>query len=227
MSARPAVGAAGPRRGDLTDAFASFGAAMPASERALRPGPAAALPAPARSRPMRAPATGSVTVCAGSRIERRRDAVVSRRRWQFGLRDTADPQDPRGRGHERPLAEPRQAQARGARHSPRPGSFCRPTRRPGREPPTACSGRCSRTRRAPARLSVARAEPGRASCPGRASFLVLSARAPADRQDLFDLETKPFAPALNPATVSASPCAPIRSSPGPTRAPAGRGATTW
>lgn len=34
--------------------------------------------------------------------------------------------------------------------------------------------------------------------PGRASFLVLSARAPADRHDLFELETKPFEPALEP-----------------------------
>ena len=34
--------------------------------------------------------------------------------------------------------------------------------------------------------------------PGRASFLVLSARPPADRHDLFEVESKPFAPALAP-----------------------------
>jgi CRISPR system Cascade subunit CasE len=34
--------------------------------------------------------------------------------------------------------------------------------------------------------------------PGRASFLVLSARAPADRHDLFELESKPFEPTLAP-----------------------------
>jgi CRISPR system Cascade subunit CasE len=34
--------------------------------------------------------------------------------------------------------------------------------------------------------------------PGRASFLVLSARPPADRHDLFDVESKPFEPALAP-----------------------------
>jgi CRISPR system Cascade subunit CasE len=34
--------------------------------------------------------------------------------------------------------------------------------------------------------------------PGRASFLVLSARPPADRHDLFDMESKPFEPALAP-----------------------------
>ena len=34
--------------------------------------------------------------------------------------------------------------------------------------------------------------------PGRASFLVLSARPPADRHDLFELDAKPFEPALDP-----------------------------
>ncbi len=71
----------------LADAFTSFDAAMPASERALR-------------QALRLlPRTGDVEADASARdwlgddlrlqrIERRRDAVVSRRRWQFGLRDT-------------------------------------------------------------------------------------------------------------------------------------------
>ena len=80
----------------LADAFASFDAAMPASERALRQG-------------LRLlPRAGDVEADASARdwlgddlrlrrIERRRDAVVSRRRWQFGLRDTlvAGPEGPR------------------------------------------------------------------------------------------------------------------------------------
>ena len=51
--------------------------------------------------------------------------------------------------------------------------------------------------------------------PGRASFLVLSARAAGGpRTTCSSSTTKPFAPALAPATGSASRCAPIRSSPG-------------
>jgi CRISPR system Cascade subunit CasD len=70
----------------LTEAFASFDAEMPEAERDLR------------RRRMLLPHAGPVHADADARewlgeglklrrIERRRDAIVSRRRWQFGLRD--------------------------------------------------------------------------------------------------------------------------------------------
>ncbi len=70
----------------LSEAFASFDAEMPEAERDLR------------RRRMLLPHAGPVHADADARewlgeglklrrIERRRDAIVSRRRWQFGLRD--------------------------------------------------------------------------------------------------------------------------------------------
>jgi CRISPR system Cascade subunit CasD len=80
----------------LADALAGFEAAIPERERELRRG-------------LRLlPCAGEVEADVGARewlgdglhlrrIERRRDAVLSRRRWQFGLRDAlvAGPKEPR------------------------------------------------------------------------------------------------------------------------------------
>jgi CRISPR system Cascade subunit CasD len=70
----------------LAEAFAIFDRDMPEAERALRVHLALA----PSSAPLHADADASTWLGEDHtvrRIERRRDAIVSRRRWQFGLRD--------------------------------------------------------------------------------------------------------------------------------------------
>lgn len=84
----------------LSDAFARFDREMPAAERELR---VDALGLPPRPGPLHADVEAGSWLGEGltlRRIERRRDAIISRRRWQFGLRDelVAVPTDNGGGG---------------------------------------------------------------------------------------------------------------------------------